>query len=68
MHIGIQLTPNGRRFDFDLIPDGEMWYLNPVGRSPVNRCNEAGLIAAFQLAKQSSYHQDNHKRYEIRSC
>ncbi len=54
MRIGIHLTPDGRRFEFDLIPDDEMWRLNPVGRSAVNRCNEAGLIAALELVRQTA--------------
>jgi hypothetical protein len=68
MKIGIQLTPDGRRFDFDLIPDGDMWRLNPVDRSPVNRCNDAGLIAAFQLARQSAERTAKERERELRRC
>jgi hypothetical protein len=42
MQVGVQLTPDGRRFEFELLPDSDMWSLNPVGRSRVNCCNEAG--------------------------
>ena len=68
MQIGIQLTPDGRRFEFDLVPDGEMWRLNPVGRSPVNRCNEAGLIAAFQLVRQTADRTANERERELKRC
>ncbi|HMN12861.1 MAG: hypothetical protein GX573_01855 [Chloroflexi bacterium] len=68
MQISIQLTPDGRRFEFDLVPDGEMWRLNPVGRSPVNRCNEAGLTAAFQLARQSAERTAKERERELKRC
>jgi len=68
MKIGIQLTLDGRRFEFDLIPDDEMWRLNPVGRNPVNRCNEAGLIAAFQLVRQTSERTAKERERELKRC
>jgi hypothetical protein len=68
MKISIQLTPDGRRFEFDLIPDDEMWCLNPVGRSPANRCNEAGLIAAFQLARQTAERTAKERERELKRC
>ncbi|NLF76675.1 MAG: hypothetical protein GX573_13340 [Chloroflexi bacterium] len=68
MHITIQLTPDGRRFEFVLLPDGEMWCLNPVGRCPVNRCNDAGLIAAFELVKQTAERTANERERERRRC
>lgn len=68
MQIGIQLTPDGRRFEFDLVSDGELWRLNPVGRSPVNRCNEAGLIAAFQLVRQTADRTANERERELKRC
>ena len=54
MKIGVQLAADGRRFEFDLIPAGDIWCLNPAGRRPVNRCNDVGLIAAFQIVRQTA--------------
>ena len=68
MQIGIQLTPDGQRFEFDLVPDDEMWCLNPVGRRPVNRCNEAGLIIAFQLVRQTADRTAKQRERELKRC
>ncbi len=68
MHISIQLTPDGRRFAFDLNPDGDIWFLNPEGSSRVNRCNDAGLIAAFELVKQTAERTAQERERERRRC
>ncbi|MEB2286606.1 MAG: hypothetical protein OZ934_00680 [Anaerolineae bacterium] len=68
MHITVQLTPDGRRFEFELLPDGDMWYLNPVGSSRTRRCNDAGLIAAFELVKQTAERTAKERERERRRC
>jgi hypothetical protein len=42
--------------------------LNPVGRSPVNRCNGAGLIAAFQLVRQTAERTAKEHERELKRC
>jgi len=68
MHITVQLTPDGRRFEFELLPDGDMWFLNPVGSSRIRRCNDAGLVAAFELVKQTAEHTAKERERERRRC
>jgi len=68
MQITVQLTPDGRRFEFELLPDGDMWFLNPVGSSRIRRCNDAGLVAAFELVKQTAEHTAKERERERRRC
>ena len=68
MRIGIQLTPDGRRFELDLIPNDEMWCLNMVGHNPVNRCDESRLITAFQLARQTAECTAKQRERELKRC
>jgi len=68
MQIGIQLTPDGRRFEFDLVPDGDLWWFNPVGYSQTRRCNEAGLIAALQIVRQTAELTAQERERERRRC
>jgi len=68
MHITVQLTPDGRRFEFELLPEGDLWFLNPTGHSRVNRCNTAGLITAFDLVKQTAGRTAPERERERRRC
>jgi hypothetical protein len=68
MQIGIQLTLDGRRFEFDLVPDGDLWWFNPVGHSQTRRCNEAGLIAALQIVRQTAERTAQERERERRRC
>jgi hypothetical protein len=68
MRITVQLTPDGRRFEFELLPDGDLWHLNLVGSSQTRRCNDAGLATAFDLIKQTAERTARERERERRRC